>query len=158
MKKRIVKNQRANPLIFLSDPSVSLSYSLTNVEERKRVKANSVEPVEASQLEKAVDDRQLVKGFLRSWVSIKKSMLGSVVPLTLLMFRIIDQHWSYNKWIMIIIINIGLIIIEEVCNLDLQKFLQQQIYISQRKVDFQQIWSENHGCGNLCLPLRNTFS
>ena len=58
------KNQRANPLIFLSDPSVSLSYSLTNVEERKRVKANSAD--EASQVEKAVkaiDDRQLVKGF-----------------------------------------------------------------------------------------------
>ena len=63
-EKRIVKNQRANPLIFLSDPSVSLSYSLTNVEERKRVKANSAD--EASQVEKAVkaiDDRQLVKGF-----------------------------------------------------------------------------------------------
>ena len=53
-------------MIFLSDPSVSLSYSLTNVEERKRVKANSVDPVEASQVEKAVkaiDDRQLVKAF-----------------------------------------------------------------------------------------------
>ena len=51
-------------MIFLSDPSVSLSYSLTNVEERKRVKANSAD--EASQVEKAVkaiDDRQLVKGF-----------------------------------------------------------------------------------------------
>ena len=36
MKKRIVKIQRANPLIFLSDPSVSLSYSLTNVEEKHR--------------------------------------------------------------------------------------------------------------------------
>ena len=64
MKKRIVKRQRANLLIFLSDPSVSLSYSLTNVEERKRVKANSAD--EASQVEKAVkaiDDRRLVKGF-----------------------------------------------------------------------------------------------
>ena len=64
MKKRSEKNQRANPLIFLSDPSVSLSYSLTNVEERKRVKANSAD--EASQVEKAVkaiDDRRLVKGF-----------------------------------------------------------------------------------------------
>ena len=64
MKKKIVKYQKANPLIFLSDPSVSLSYSLTNVEERKRVKANSAD--EASQVEKAVkaiDDRQLVKGF-----------------------------------------------------------------------------------------------
>ena len=63
-KERIVKNQRANPLIFLSGPSFSLIYSLTNVEERKRVKANSAD--EASQVEKAVkaiDDRQLVKAF-----------------------------------------------------------------------------------------------
>ena len=34
-------------------------------------------------------------------------MLGSVVPLKLLMFRIIDQHWFYNKWIMIMIIVIN---------------------------------------------------
>ena len=62
MKKKNRKETNSKPLdLFIS---VSLSYSLTNVEERKRVKANSAD--EASQVEKAVkaiDDRQLVKAF-----------------------------------------------------------------------------------------------
>ena len=51
-KNRIEPKSKPLDLFIRPNPSVSLSYSLTNVEERKRVKANSAD--EASQVEKAV--------------------------------------------------------------------------------------------------------